>query len=113
MRDKLGDQIRLLHIRDAVETVLEYTNGYDFESFAADRKTYDATCRQLEIIGEASNHISEDFCAQHPEIPWAQIVAFRNVLTHQYFGLDERSIWDIVRNNIPVLQTQILAVIGR
>lgn len=111
MRDSRGDKIRLLHIRDAIDTILEYTKGYDFESFETDQKTYDATCRQLEIIGEASNHLSETFLETHAEMPWAQIIAFRNVLIHQYFGLDERSIWDIVKNNIPMLKTQILLAI--
>lgn len=63
----------------------------------------DALERNLQVIGEAANHLSNELTAAHPEVPWPQIRGFRNILVHQYFGVDLKIIRDVVENHLPVL----------
>ena len=80
--------------------VTEYTCGLSRKQFESRRIVYDATLRNLELLGEAARHVPEDARAQAPEIPWRRIVAVRNVLIHGYLGIDNDIIWDIVRNEV-------------
>jgi uncharacterized protein with HEPN domain len=73
----------------------------DLDAFLADRKTIDAVVRNIEIIGEAGNMIPEDFRIQHPEIPWRRIRGMRNRIVHEYFGIDNEIVWNIVVNDLP------------
>ncbi|MFZ3208315.1 MAG: DUF86 domain-containing protein [Geobacteraceae bacterium] len=85
------------------EKVLAYTEELDQESFEADEKTYDATLRKLELIGEAATHIPEAICETFSSIPWRQVVATRNRLIHGYLGIDNDILWSIIQDDIPVL----------
>ena len=71
--------------------------------FRADRKTVDAVIRNLEIIGEAATHVPEDVRNGHPLIPWRQLVATRNRLIHGYLGIDNDTLWSIIRDDMPDL----------
>lgn len=84
------------------KAVLKYTDGLDQASFTGDRRTYDATLRNLELIGEAATHIPDSIRAQHTDIPWRQIIATRNRLIHAYLGIDDDTIWSIIQNDIPL-----------
>lgn len=64
---------------------------------------YDATLRKLELIGEAATHIPDDVRAAHPEIPWRMIIATRNRLIHGYLGIDDDTLWSIIRDDVPEL----------
>jgi uncharacterized protein with HEPN domain len=83
--------------------VLSYTDGLDQEQFVADGKVYDATVRNLELIGEAAAHIPEQVRNAAPDIPWRQITATRNRLIHGYLGIDNDILWSIIRDDIPPL----------
>jgi uncharacterized protein with HEPN domain len=85
--------------------VESYTAGLDQAGFVADGRTYDATLRNLELIGEAATHVPEDVRAKHAEIPWRLIIATRNRLIHAYLGIDDDTLWSIVRDDIPALLT--------
>ncbi len=87
------------------EKVLSYTNGLDQSSFVADGLTYDATLRNLELIGEAATHIPDAVRAAHPDIPWRLIIATRNRLIHAYLGIDDDTLWSIVQDDIPAFLT--------
>ena len=71
-----------------------------------------ACIKQLEIIGEASNHLSPELKLKFSEIEWAQIVGMRNVFTHEYFGIDSDLVWEIIKNDIPDLKTKIESVLN-
>ena len=83
--------------------VAEYTSGLSREEFERKRLVYDATLRNIELLGEAARHVPEEARARAPDIPWRRIVGVRNVLIHGYLGIDNDIIWDIVRNEIEKL----------
>ena len=73
----------------------------------ADEKTFDAVMRDLEIIGEAAKHIPPEVRAQHPEIDWQKIAGLRDIVVHEYFGLDVEIIWDVITREVPTLLRQL------
>lgn len=85
------------------EAVLAYTDGFDQPDFVASRLNYDATLRNLELIGEAAGNIPEEVRAVAPEIPWRQVVATRNRLIHGYLGIDNDTLWSIIQDDVPIL----------
>ncbi|WP_133513306.1 HepT-like ribonuclease domain-containing protein [Candidatus Thiosymbion oneisti] len=88
---------------DFARKVLAYTANLDQQGFVTDGLTYDATLRNLELIGEAATRIPESVRAAHPDIPWRQIVATRNRLVHAYLGIDNDTLWSIIEDDIPEL----------
>jgi uncharacterized protein with HEPN domain len=103
----MNDETYLSHIAEAIEKIEEYIGELTYEEFLKDSKTVDAVIRQLEIIGEAANNVSEEFQNKHPEFLWSKIISMRNRLIHEYFGVNEEIIWDTVEKKLPVLKKQI------
>ena len=85
MRGKLGDSIRLQHILEAIHEIETYLVSSDFTEFMNNSMMRFACIKQMEIIGEASNHISEDIKSKFTDIEWAQIIGMRNIFVHEYF----------------------------
>ena len=94
-------------MRKACDKVIRFTQQITREQFVADDKTFDAVMRDLEIIGEASKHIPPEVRTQHPDIDWHKIAGLRDVVVHEYFGIDVEIIWDIVTCEVPVLLQQL------
>ena len=90
-----------------VEKVLAYSNGLDQDGFVASGLTYDATLRNLELLGEAATHIPAQIRDASTAIPWRQLIATRNRLIHGYLGVDNDTVWSIIRDDIPVLLPQL------
>ena len=88
---------------DFAGKVLAYTKDLDQAVFVASGMTYDATLRNLELIGEAATHIPGEFRTAHPEIPWRMIIATRNRLIHGYLGIDNDTLWSIIQDDVPEL----------
>jgi uncharacterized protein with HEPN domain len=106
MRSKLGDKIRIKHILDAIDEIESYTVDMKMDDFFNDSMVRFACIKQLEIIGEACNHISEDIKFSYTLISWEEIISLRNVLVHEYFGVDPTLIWQIIEADVPVLKTE-------
>ena len=106
MPDKLGDKARLKHILDAIDEIGSFTDGVDFEAFRQDSMLKSACIYQLGIIGEASNHLSDELKSENDSIPWGEIVGLRNIIIHKYFGVDEKVVWDIIQQDLPDLESQ-------
>lgn len=97
------DQIYLLHIRDAISKIQAYTKD-GRSGFFRESITQDAVVRNIEIIGEAVKHLSDTFKAAHPDIPWKRIAGMRDIMIHEYFGVDLKLVWDAVEKDMPVLK---------
>lgn len=106
-------ELRITDIIEAIETVLEYTIGMTFEQFASDRKTIDAVIRNFIIIGEAASHLPDDLMETHPELPWREMRDMRNIVVHEYFGVDNRVVWETLQRNLPSLLPLLRQVIGK
>jgi uncharacterized protein with HEPN domain len=85
------------------EKALHYTSGLDQDGFVSDGLIYDATLRNLELIGEVATHIPESVRTANPQIPWRLIIATRNRLIHGYLGIDNDTLWSIIQSDIPAL----------
>lgn len=83
--------------------VLTYTAGFDRATFENTGLNYDATLRNLELIGEAATHVPADFRGANPAIPWRLIIATRNRLIHAYLGIDNETLWSIIQDDVPAL----------
>lgn len=89
------------------EKVIAYTDGLDQAAFVASGLNYDATVRNLELIGEAATRIPDVVRAVNPQLPWRLIIATRNRLIHGYLGIDNDTLWSIVQSDIPTLLSQL------
>jgi uncharacterized protein with HEPN domain len=92
---------------DFAEKVLAYSAGLDQKAFIANGLNFDATVRNLELLGEAATHIPIEQRDARPSIPWRQIIATRNRLIHGYLGIDNDTLWSIVRDDIPGLLSEL------
>jgi uncharacterized protein with HEPN domain len=101
------DSIFIEHILEAIDQIMDYTEGVNKEEFDTNRMRQDAVIRQIEIIGEAAKKISSTTTQKFPEIPWKQMAGMRDKLIHNYFGVDIGTVWLTVKNDIPLLQQQL------
>jgi uncharacterized protein with HEPN domain len=92
------------------EKVLAYTEGMNQQEFTESNLTYDATLRNIELIGEAATHIPDDVREKYPSLPWRKIVATRNRLIHGYLGIDNDTLWSIICDDIPFLLEQLKSI---
>ena len=97
------DELYLPHVLDAIRKIERYAAvGYD--EFMAASHWQDAVIRQLEIIGEAVKRLSADVVDRRPDIPWRRIAGMRDVLIHDYMGVDLEAVWQVTQHNIPELR---------
>ncbi len=94
-------------IIDAIRKIEEYTKGMSFGDFEGNSLVADAVTRNLEIIGEAVKNIPEEVKKKHPEVEWKKIAGLRDIITHGYFGIDLKIVWDIVENKVTELKDNI------
>lgn len=88
---------------DCCRKVIKYTGDADRKTFFSDSMAYDAVLRNLEILGEAAKSIPEDVQQQRRDVEWRKIAGLRDVLAHAYFGLEEATLWDVIKNKVPNL----------
>jgi len=101
------------YLDDALECIQKaqlYTSGLDQAAFVASGMNYDATIRNLEILGEAIGKIPPNITQQQPHIPWRFITDFRNRLAHGYFGIDNDIVWDVIENHLPTTEIALLEI---
>jgi uncharacterized protein with HEPN domain len=111
MKSSLGDKQRLLHILEAIEEIENCVSGVNLDTFLQSSMMRFASVKQIEIIGEAANNISEEVKNKFTEIQWRQITDLRHVLDHDYFGVDSKLIWQIIADDIPDLKIKINEVL--
>jgi len=104
LRDLL---LYLRDIRTGCLKILRFTESLTFEEFLADEVVYDATLRNLTVIGEAVKAVPTEMRERYPNIEWRRIAGFRDIVVHTYFGIDNETVWDIVRSRVPELLARI------
>jgi uncharacterized protein with HEPN domain len=105
-----SDRERLFDILESVERI-EAQAARGRAAFAADEVAQTAVVRWIEIIGEAVRGLTEELRRAHPEVPWRQMVAMRNVLVHGYFDIDVDLVWSVAENDLPKLAAQVRAIV--
>ena len=104
----------ILFIEDVltcIEKIERYTSNVSFEDFSGNDMAVDAVIRNFEISGEAVKKIPEEIKKRYADVEWKEAAGFRDVLIHDYFGIDIEAVWDTVRNNIPPFKKQIVNVL--
>jgi len=97
------ESLYLADIQESCKKVLKFTRGMTYKDFVHDDLHFDAVLRNLEIIGEAVKNMSEETRQKYPNVKWRKIAGFRDIVAHEYFGVNEETVWDIVENEIPTL----------
>jgi len=110
---KRSDDLLLNDILESITKIKLYTSNLNFDSFINDSKTVDAVIRNFEIIGEASNRLSEVFKENNVEIDWFRIIGFRNRIVHDYMGIDFEIVWLIIQNDLDSLLLNIEKIISK
>jgi uncharacterized protein with HEPN domain len=100
-------ELYLEDIEVSCKKIIRFTQGLSFSDFISDDRTHDAVIRNLEIIGEAAKNVPTEFREKYPDVEWRAIGMLRNIVAHEYFGVNDEIIWDIVTNKIPILFEQI------
>lgn len=106
MKVPLSDKLRVRHILDAISEVEAYTANITENQFLQNSEKRFATIKQIEIIGEACNKISNEIKLAHPEVPWHQVIGFRNISIHEYHNISFHIVWEIATTDLIVLKQQ-------
>ncbi len=96
-------KFRIEDILEAIEDVIRLTNGMTYSSFCADNKTTKAVLYNMAVIGEAARRVPANITLHHPEVPWREMGDMRNVVIHEYFGVDREILWKTIQQEFPPL----------
>lgn len=105
------NKIYLEDIISSIKKIEKYINNVSFEEFPDNEMIVDAVVRNLEIIGEAARNLDDDFKETNSHIPWRNMIGLRNIMIHEYFGIDLNIIWKIVTDDITKTKPEILKLI--
>ena len=111
MKDNNRDLIRFQHILDSINEIESFLKDKNEDDFQNDTLLQSACIRQLEIIGEASSRLSETIRNNTLNIEWRELIGLRNILVHEYFGVDLSIIWQIINIDLPELKDKIILII--
>lgn len=106
------DIVYLRHIEDCIRRIEEDTAG-GRDGFLASHTLQDAVIRNLQTLSESTQLLSDELKSSHSEVEWLRIGAFRNVLVHDYLGIDLERIWEITQRDVPRLKKAVLAMLGK
>ncbi len=105
------DKLYLIHISESINKINSYIFELDFTSFMEKTIVQDAVLRNLQVLAESTQRLSDEFQSQHPEIEWYKISGLRNILVHDYLGIDSETVWAAVTNDLPELKRIVQAAL--
>jgi uncharacterized protein with HEPN domain len=103
----------LEHILESINYIQEFTKGKTKKDFNSSIQMQDAIIRRIEIIGEATKNLPENFKMNTPYIPWRKMAGMRDNLIHEYFGIDKVEVWKTVKDDIPILKREISELLNK
>jgi uncharacterized protein with HEPN domain len=106
------DALYLADILEAADAIAEFMGGVQQQTFIVGKLVRSAVLQQLTVIGEAAARLSPDFKSRHPEVEWADIVAFRNIAVHAYFSVDWPTVWVAATEDAPALRKEVLRILA-
>lgn len=106
-------RLRLEDILECIEEIERFTAGLSFDEFAKDRKTLKAVDYDFVVIGEAANHVPPEIAARYPDVPWANVRGMRNVMAHEYFGIDLLVLWETIQHQLPPLAKRLREILAQ
>lgn len=106
------ERLYLADIVEAADAIAAFLQGRERTSFLTDDLVRSATLHKLTIIGEAAARLSRTFCDAHPEVPWSDIVAFRNIAVHSYFAVDWQIVWTAAAEDAPRLRAEVASIVA-
>lgn len=106
-----GYKVYLQDIIEAIKKIEKYTKGMSYSRFKKNGQTVDAVVRNLEIIGEAAKNVPREFRVKHNNIEWRKIAGLRDILIHDYFGIDLDILWDVIQNKLSNLKKDVSRII--
>ena len=110
---KRSPELFVADILESIELIEKYTEGATDKKFLNNNALQDAIIRRFEIIGEATKNIPLEIKQENPKIPWEQMAGMRNVLSHEYFGITMKRIWDATQKDLPKLKKQIIKLLEK
>ena len=112
MKNQISDIARLNHIVEAIDEIHNYIALCDYDEFIMNSMMRNATVRQLEIIGEASGHLSEEFRTNNSDIDWDAITGMRNIIVHEYFGINYDIVWNTIQSDLDGLYLKVNEILS-
>lgn len=109
---KRGNTECIQDVIEAISRIERYVGKISYQRFLKDIKTQDAIVRNIEIIGEAVKNITSDFKKKHRNVDWASIAKMRDKLIHHYFGVNLEIVWDVAKNKLPELKSQLDSILA-
>jgi uncharacterized protein with HEPN domain len=106
-------EIFLKHILESIDEAERHIKDITKDEFLKDVKAQDAVVRRLEIIGEAAKNLPATFKNKYPYVPWKKIAGTRNILVHEYFGVDLNLVWEMIKRDLPKLKKNILKILRK
>lgn len=101
------DKLYLIHIAECIEHIESYVSGIDKEAFMTSPLVQDAVIRNLQIMAESAQRLSDRLKETQPKMDWYKIAGLRNVLVHDYLGVDMETVWNIIEKEIPALKLEL------
>ena len=111
MREKPKDESRLLHMIEAIDNIMEFTQDVDSESYKKNKVLRFAVIKNLEIIGEAAYLLTKEFREAHSEVEWHVIIGMRHVLVHGYYRIRDEIVWATITQELQPLKKQVMLIL--
>ena len=112
MKKRISDKARIEHILEAISQIQQFTDGISYDVYKQDLKLRLALTRLVEIMGEAANYVSDETKTTFADVEWALLNRVRNILIHEYFGVDYDIIWDSIQQDIPLLKVKLETILA-